>query len=98
MLVTQVAGAATLATVPVPTPEIARTFGIDSSFVGICTGILFAASTLVLLVSGSIISQFGAVRTNQVAVGGSSLALLFVFIPNSWSLAMSALFVGAAYG
>lgn len=82
MLVTQVAGAATLATVPVLAPEIARTFGIDSSFIGVYTGILFAASTLVLPVSGSIISQFGAVRTNQVAVRGSSLVLLFVFLPN----------------
>ena len=55
MLATQTAGAAALATVPVLAPEIAAELGVDASLVGVYTGILFAASTLVLTTSGWLI-------------------------------------------
>ena len=98
MLATQVAGAATLATVPVLAPEIARDFGIATGFVGVYTGLLFAAATLALVVSGAVIARIGAVRANQVAAAGSALALLIVLIPGWWTLMVSAVFVGLAYG
>ena len=98
MLATQVAGAATLATVPVLAPEIAAELGIDASFVGVYTGILFAASTLVLTFSGSLIARWGAVRTNQFAAFGSALALLIVLVPVLPALLIAAVVVGLAYG
>ena len=79
---TQVAGAATLSTVPVLAPEIAAELGVDASLVGVYTGILFAASTLVLTASGWLIQQFGALRVNQLAVACSGSALLLVCSPS----------------
>ena len=98
MLGTQIAGAATLSTVPVLAPEIAAQLGVEASLVGVYTGILFAASTLVLTTSGWLIQRFGAVRVNQLAVACSGAALLLVLFPSLPVLALAAVLVGVGYG
>ena len=98
MLGTQTAGAATLATVPVLAPEIAAELGVDASLVGVYTGILFAASTLVLTTSGWLIQRLGPVRLNQLAIVFSAAGLLLVLFPAMPVIAAAAVLVGIGYG
>jgi len=98
MLGTQIAGAATLSTVPVLAPEIAAELGVDTSLVGIYTGIVFVASTLILTTSGWLIERLGAVRVNQLAVVCSGAALLLVLVPFLPVIALAAVLVGLGYG
>lgn len=98
MLATQTAGAAALATVPVLAPEIAAELGVDASLVGVYTGILFAASTLVLTTSGWLIQRVGPVRLNQLAIVFSAAALLLVLFPAIPVIALAAVLVGVGYG
>lgn len=98
MLATQVAAACVLAAVPVLAPAMAASIGIDPSLVGVYSGLLFAAATLVSAWSGRLIARFGAVRTNQLALASSGLALLFASGATLPAIVLTALLVGAGYG
>ncbi len=98
MLATQVAAACVLAAVPVLAPAMADSIGIDPSLVGVYSGLLFAAATLVSAWSGGLIARFGAVRTNQLALASSGLALLFASGATLPAVVLAALLVGAGYG
>lgn len=98
MLATQVAAACVLAAVPVLAPAMAASIGIDPSLVGIYYGLVFAAATVVSAWSGKLIARLGAVRTNQLALAGSGLALLFASGATLPAMALTALLVGAGYG
>lgn len=98
MLATQVAAACVLAAVPVLAPAMADSIGIDPSLVGIYSGLVFAAATVASAWSGRLIARFGAVRTNQLALAGSGLALLFASGATLPAVVLAALLVGAGYG
>ncbi len=98
MLATQVAAACVLAAVPVLAPAMAASIGADASMVGLYSGLVFTAATLVSAWSGKLIAVFGAVRTNQLALAGSGLALLFASAATLPAMALTALLVGAGYG
>ncbi|MDX1488826.1 MAG: MFS transporter [Acidiferrobacterales bacterium] len=98
MLATQVAAACVLAAVPVLAPAMADSIGIDPSLVGIYSGLLFAAATVVSAWSGKLIARLGAVRTNQLALASSGLALLFASGATLPAVVLAALLVGAGYG
>ncbi len=68
MPATQIAAGCALATVPVMAPAIAITIGVDSSLVGVYSGLVFAAATIVSAWSGTFIAYLGPVRTNQLAL------------------------------
>ncbi len=98
MLATQIAAACALATVPVMAPAIAATIGVDSSLVGVYSGLVFAAATFVSAWSGALISRLGPVRTNQLALVGTGLALLVAAGATLSAVALTGLLVGTAYG
>lgn len=98
MLATQVAAACVLAAIPVLAPAIAADIGVDPSLVGIYYGLLFITATLVSAWSGKLIAHVGAVRTNQLALAGSGLALLCASGATLPAMALTALLVGAGYG
>lgn len=98
MLATQVAAACVLAAVPVLAPAIAASIGADPSLVGIYYGLMFVAATVVTAWSGRFIARFGAVRTNQLALAGSGLALVFASGASLPAIALAGLLVGAGYG
>jgi MFS family permease len=98
MLATQVAAACVLAAVPVLAPAMAASIGVDASLVGVYYGLVFAAATVVSAWSGWLIQHFGPVRTNQVALVGSSAGLLFASAATLPAMALTALLVGAGYG
>ena len=98
MVATQIAAACALAAVPVMAPAIAITIGVDSSLVGFYSGLVFAAATCVSAWSGALISRLGPVRTNQLALAGTGLALLVAGRATLPAVALTGLLVGAAYG
>ena len=98
MLATQVAAACVLAAVPVLAPVMATSIGVDASLVGIYYGLVFAAATVVSAWSGWLIQHFGPVRTNQLALVGSSAGLLFASAATLPAMVLTALLVGAGYG
>lgn len=98
MLATQVAAACVLAAVPVLAPAMATSIGVDASLVGIYYGLVFAAATVVSAWSGWLIQHFGSVRTNQLALVGSSAGLLFASAATLPTMVLTALLVGAGYG
>lgn len=98
MLATQTAATCALAAVPVMAPAIAITIGVDSSLVGIYSGLVFLAATIVSAWSGAFIARLGPVRTNQLALVGTGLALLIASGATLAAVALAALLVGAGYG
>ncbi len=98
MLATQIAATCALAAVPVMAPAIAITIGVDSSLVGVYSGLVFAAATIVSAWSGAFITRLGPVRTNQLALVGTGLALLVASGATLPAVALTGLLVGAGYG
>ncbi len=98
MLATQIAATCALAAVPVMAPAIAITIGVDSSLVGVYSGLVFAAATIVSAWSGVFIASLGPVRTNQLALVGTGLALLVASGATLPAVALTGLLVGAGYG
>ena len=98
MLATQIAAACALAAVPVMAPAIAITIGVDSSLVGVYAGLVFAAATVVSAWSGAFIVRLGPVRTNQLALVGTGLALLVASRATLSAVALTGLLVGTGYG
>jgi MFS family permease len=98
MLATQIAAACVLAAVPVMAPAIAITIGVDSSLVGVYSGLVFAAAMIVSAWSGAFIARLGPVRTNQLALVGTGLALLVASGATLSTVALTGLLVGAGYG
>ena len=95
---TQVVGSMALATVPVLAPEIAAELGVEASLIGIYTGLLFTAATLMLIKSGDLIARVGAVRTNQLAAACSGSALIVALFPGVGAVALAGILVGIGYG
>ena len=98
MLATQIAAACALAAVPVMAPAIAVTIGVDSSLVGVYSGLVFAAATIVSAWSGAFIARLGPVRTNQFALVATGLALLVASGATLTAVALTGLLVGTGYG
>ena len=98
MVATQIAAACALAAVPVMAPAIALTIGVDSSLVGVYSGLVFAAATSVSAWSGALISRMGPVRTNQLALVGTGVALLVANGATLSAVALTGLLMGMAYG
>ncbi len=98
MLATQIAATCALAAVPVMAPAIAITIGVNSSLVGVYSGLVFAAATIVSAWSGVFIACLGPVRTNQLALVGTGLALLVASGATLPAVALTGLLVGAGYG
>ena len=98
MLGTQIAAACALAAVPVMAPAIAITIGVDSNLVGAYSGLVFAAATCVSAWSGALISRLGPVRTNQLALAGTGVALLVASGATLLAVTLTALLMGVAYG
>ena len=98
MLGTQMAAAMALAAVPVLAPEIAAEAGLDPSLVGVFVGVCFAAAMLGSAAGGALIARVGPVRTNQLALLASGLAVLIAAVPTAPALVLCALLLGAGYG
>jgi MFS family permease len=79
-------------------PAIAVTIGVDSSLVGVYSGLVFAAATIVSAWSGAFIARLGPVRTNQFALVATGLALLVASGATLTAVALTGLLVGTGYG
>ena len=82
-------------------PEIAREFGIDTRWVGVFVGIVYAGAMFASLASGSFVERHGSIRVSQAAVvlcaiGVCAMAATPVCAPVV--LALAAIVIGAGYG
>ena len=98
MLLTQIAAAMALATVPVLATEIARDSGVPASAVGAYSALVFGAAMFSSAASGALIARLGALRANQLVVAASGLALLVTLPASLPAIVLGALMVGAGYG
>ncbi len=98
MLLTQIAAAMALATVPVLATEIARDSGVPASAVGAYSALVFGAAMFSSAASGALIARLGALRANQLVVAASGLALLITLPASLPAIVLGALLVGAGYG
>ena len=98
MLLTQIAAAMALATVPVLATEIARDSGVPASAVGAYSALVFGAAMFSSAASGALIARLGALRANQLVVAASGLALLVTLPASLPAIVLGALLVGAGYG
>src|SRR5690606_23741692 len=94
MAIQVVATAATLA-FPVLVPAIP---GVTSSSVGIFITVLYLGAILGAMVSGSIVSRFGPVRSSQLALLLQGMALAMLATGHVGLRLVGALLIGLAYG
>jgi MFS family permease len=82
-------------------PEIAREFAMETRWIGVFVGIVYAGAMFSSLASGSFIERHGSIRVSQVcvvfcAIGACVCALAPVDAPAL--LALAAVVLGAGYG
>lgn len=83
---------------PVMSLDAAATSGIAARNVGIFVGIIYAAACLSSLVSGGLVSRFGAIRMSQISLVLCTLGLAAATGANAAMFALSAALIGLGYG
>ena len=82
-------------------PEIAREVGIETRWVGVFVGLVYAGGMFASLASGSFVERHGAIRVSQAAVVMCAIGVLMmaatpVHVPIA--LAVAAVIIGCGYG
>lgn len=84
--------------VPVMAPVVADDLGIDASAIGAYTSIVFLVAMFVSAGIGTVIQRYGAVRTVQVGLLLSALALLLTTAGTLVAVFVGAILIGLGYG
>ncbi|MBM3489866.1 MAG: MFS transporter [Alphaproteobacteria bacterium] len=84
--------------VPVLAPAIAPDIGVSTEDVGLYSGVMFLATTLFSLITGSLVLRFGGVRLGQFGLLLSVVALLASASGQLPLLAAGAVLIGLGYG
>lgn len=84
--------------VPVMAPVVARDLGIDASAIGAYTSIVFLVAMFVSAGIGTVIRRYGAIRTVQVGLLLSALALLLTTSGTLAAVLVGAVLIGLGYG
>ena len=98
MMLVQTMTAMALVTVPVLTPEIAASLGIDTATVGLYQSIAFAGAAFLALLSGSLVLRHGGVRVNQASVVLSAAGVGLAVTGAVPVVALGAVLAGMGYG
>jgi len=82
-------------------PEIAQTFAIETKWVGVFVGVVYAGAMVGSLASGGFIERYGAMRVSQAAAlvcaaGTASIAIAPDSLPAL--LGVAAILIGIGYG
>ena len=97
-LVVQALGALANFVLPVLAPEAAPVFGLDASYVGLYTGLLYVGAASSTLVSGGFVTHYGPIRVSQTALLVSAAGIALIASGSIWLLPASALLIGIGYG
>ncbi len=98
MLAVQALGSMANLTLAVMAPAAAPAFGVDPSWIGFYSGVMYIGAVASTLVSGGFVSRWGPIRVSQVSLLASALGLALLPWGSVWLLAPSALLVGVGYG
>jgi MFS family permease len=82
-------------------PEIAREFGVETRWVGVFVGLVYAGGMLASLASGGFIERHGPIRVSQacVVLAATGVAIMAATPGTAVALlALAALVIGVAYG
>jgi len=94
----QVMAALAALSVPAIAPAVAAATGQPTSMVGSYVSLLYVGSATAALVSGSLVSAFGALRLSQLSLVVCGFALALGSRATVPALALSALVLGLGYG
>ena len=94
----QVMAALAALSVPAIAPAVAAATGQPASMVGTYVSLLYVGSAVAALVSGSLVSMFGALRLSQLCLVLCALALALGTRATLPALALSAFALGLGYG
>jgi MFS family permease len=87
-----------VSTLPVLSPVLAETYGIDASLIGIYSSLVFAGATCFTLLGGILVRRFGAIRISQAALLLAASALVFSVLGPLAGLVIFAVATGMGYG
>lgn len=97
-LCAQALGAFANIVLAVMAPEAAPAFGIDASFIGLYSGIMYIGGATSTLISGGFVTRFGPVRVSQTAMLITAAGLALIAAGSVLLLPLSALLIGIGYG
>lgn len=80
--------------VPVAAPELAKVMGVPVALAGYHMGLLYAFSSVSMLLAGGFIRRFGAIRMSQVALLSMAVGLALGLTGEVWGLALGAALIG----
>jgi len=92
----QIASAMGIAIFPVMAPHLARTLGVDASYVGYQISILFGAAMLVSSVVGTVVLRWGACRAMQWSLWLCAAGMIAGLCGQLWLMPLAALCIGAS--
>jgi MFS family permease len=82
-------------------PEIAREFGVETRWIGVFVGIVYAGGMFGSLASGGFIEAHGSIRVSQVCVAFCALGVATMALAPSHAIALliaAAMLIGLGYG
>lgn len=83
---------------PVLSPILAETYGVDASLIGIYSSLVFAGAIGFTLLGGTLVRRFGAVRISQIAVLLAAGALIASVLGPLIGMVAFAVVTGMGYG
>lgn len=84
--------------VPVAAPTLASELGLDPSWVGTYTSLIFCVAMLAAVTSGAFIERFGPVRWGQIEIGIIALGLVVALGGDFTFFILAAVLIGLGWG
>lgn len=97
-LLTQIAVAWALSSMPAIAPHVARELGLPVAAIGYQVGLAYGGGMVTSLLGGALVRRWGAVRTSQACLCLCMLGCLLFTIPSLIALAFASVVVGLSYG
>lgn len=83
---------------PVAAPTLATELGLEPSWVGTYTSLIFGIAMLAAVLSGAFIERFGPVRWGQIEIGIIAVGLVVAASGDFASFVLAALLIGLGWG
>lgn len=85
-------------TVAVFAPEAAREIGVDPTYIGVFTAVVYMAAMGSGLATSSFIARYGAIRVCQATMLLSAAGMAAITLASPWAAVVCALLLGLGYG
>ena len=85
-------------TVAVFAPAAAKDIGVDATYIGAFTGVVYLVAMGSGLISGALTDRYGAMRLSQATMLFTALGMAVFTFATPWAAVVSAIFLGLGYG